>query len=186
MDEKSLISAVKNGSESAFKEIYNAYWQRVFLFASLYITDKDEVRDIVQDVFVKLWESRSFLREEENFKGYLFIITRNHVFNKSRSAHFNYDFYRQTIDNALEHSYRIEDELEAEDLEKQINRLIEEMPSQRRRVFILSRKQYKSYKEIAAVLNISEKTVERHINEAIKYIKTNLQLLSFFIFFRLF
>lgn len=67
-----------------------------------------------------------------------------------------------------------------------LNGLIGEMPPQRKIVFTLSRKHYKSYKEIALQLNISEKTVERHINEAIKYIKSNLELLIIFVLIDLF
>lgn len=182
MTEKDLILALKNGSENAFRELYNQYWLRVFGFASLYIRNNNEVKEIVQDVFIKLWEFRQFIREEENFKGYLFIITRNHIFNKSRSKSFNYAFYDATINNALEHSYDINNELDAKDLENHIDQLIREMPQQRQTVFVLSRKYHKSYKEIASELGISEKTVERHINEAIKYIKLNLKMLVLFLF----
>lgn len=186
MEDKNLIVELKNGSESAFSKIYDRYWFHIFHFASLYISNKEEVREIVQDIFVRLWESRRLLKEDENFKGYLFIITRNHIFNKSKSIYFNYDFYQITIDNALEYSYRIEDELDAKELEKQINILISEMPLQRQTVFTMSRKFYKTYKEIATELGISEKTVERHINEAIKYIKSNLHLLAIFLSVQLF
>ncbi len=186
MDEKELITAVRNGSEVAFEEIYHRYWLRVYHFTGLYITNKEEIKEIVQDVFLKLWESRRFLQEKENLKGYLFIITRNHIFNKSRKKYFNRDFYQLTIDNALEYSYYIENELEAKELEIRIEQLIKEMPPQRQTVFCLSRKEYKTYKEIASLLDITEKTVERHINEAIKYIKNNLELYLLFLFFNLF
>lgn len=180
MDEEKLILALKHGSETAFEEIYLLYWHRVFHFASLYINNKEEVKEIVQDVFIKLWESKSSLQEGKDLKGYLFIITRNHIFNKSRSKYFNYDFYQCTINNALKYSYRIETELEAKELKVQIERLINEMPRQRQKIFKLSRKEHKKYKEIASMLGISEKTVERHINEAIKYIKRNLHLYIIF------
>ncbi|MDL2213516.1 RNA polymerase sigma-70 factor [Bacteroides sp. OttesenSCG-928-D19] len=180
MNEKELIHACKNGSEEAFRELYDRYWHRVFHFASLYIRNREEVREIVQEVFIKLWESLHSIRQEENLKGFLFIITRNHIFNKSRSKHFNYDFYQITVHNALEYSYDMNGELEAKDLAAYIDELIAQMPQQRKTVFTLSRKEYKSYKEIALMLNISEKTVERHINESIKYIKSNLKLLMFF------
>lgn len=122
MDEKKLILELKNGSEVAFEELYDRYWMKVYHFASLYIMNKEEVKDIVQEVFMKLWDSKQFLREDENFKGFLFIITRNHIFNKSKAKHFNYDFYQLTIDNALEYSYHIENELEARELEIHIER----------------------------------------------------------------
>ncbi|MFT4073485.1 MAG: RNA polymerase sigma-70 factor [Dysgonamonadaceae bacterium] len=174
MSEEKLILALKHGSETAFEEIYLLYWHRVFHFASLYINNKEEVKEIVQEVFIKLWESKRFLQEGKDLKSYLFIITRNHVFNKSRSNYFNSGFYQQTIDNALEYSYCIETDLEAKELEGLIEQLICEMPKQRQKIFTLSRKEHKKYKEIASILGISEKTVERHINEAIKYIKKKL------------
>ena len=90
----------------------------------------------------------------------------------------NEDFYKVTVLAALEEPYDVEEEIDAHNLQEYIDRLIDELPPRRREIFNLSRKEQKSYKEIALLLNISEKTVENQISEALKYLKKNITLLS--------
>ena len=115
--EKELIIALKQGNEKAFNILYKQYWKQVYNFCRLYLTNMEEAEEVVQDVFVRLWQSRDFLRENDNFKGLLFIISRNLVFNQTRKS-FNHDFYTLSLLEALENmpeenSYDIEKELEA-------------------------------------------------------------------------
>ena len=179
-EEKEHIIALKHGSKDAFTQLYNQYWSQVLHFSRLYITGKGTAEEIVQEVFVKLWESREFLSEKENFKGLLFIITRNLIFNKHRK-HLNEDFYKMTVFSAMETSYDVEEEIEAKNLSEYIDQLIDELPPRRCEIFNLSRKHHKSYKEIAEQLSISEKTVENQIAEALKYLRKNITLLLLFL-----
>lgn len=179
MDENLLIRRLKAGDKDAFTRLYKQYWERVYAFGRLYLDRNERAEDVVQEVFVKIWESREFLREEENFKGLLFIITRNLIFNQYRK-NVNEDFYRMTVLSAIEESYSLEEEIEAGDLREYIDLLIRDLPPKRRQIFDLSRKEHKTYKEIAALLHISEKTVENQIGEALKYLKRNIGLLLVF------
>lgn len=181
MSEKELVISLKNGDERAFTALYKLYWSKVYNFSRLYLSSIAEVEEIVQQVFVKVWETRDFLREDEHFKGYLFIITRNLIFNQFRKS-FNEKAYRLTVLEASLESYNIEDELNAADLKEFIQRLVCELPPRQQEVFKMSRDAHLTYKEIASRLNISEKTVERHINEAIKFLKKNILLYLIFIF----
>ena len=179
MLEKELIIALKRGDDKAFTALYKLYWSKVYNFSRLYLSSLAEAEEVVQEVFVKVWESRSFLQDDTNFKNFLFIITRNLIFNQFRK-NFNENAYKLTILNSATTHYDIEDKLCAEDLRDFINKIIMELPPRQQEVFNLSRNQHLSYKEIAARLGISEKTVERHINEAIKYLKKNITLYSLF------
>ena len=150
-------------------------------------------------MFVKVWETRDFLRADDNFKGYLFIITRNLIFNQFRKS-FNENAYKLTVLSAAMDYYDMEDELSAADdktislrsrdngdegaidLKEFIKRMVGELPPRQQEVFKMSRDEHLTYKEIATRLNISEKTVERHINEAIKFLKKNIMLYLIFIF----
>ena len=96
------------------------------------------------------------------------------------------DFYKVTVLAALEEPYDVEEEIDAHNLQEYIDRLIDELPPRRREIFNLSRKEQKSYKEIAILLNISEKTVENQISEALKYLKKNITLLLLFIWLNVF
>ena len=176
MTEKELIVSLKLGDEAAFTALYRMYWPKVHNFSRLYLSSMAEVEEVVQEVFVKLWEARIFLKENESFKGFLFIITRNIIFNQFRKS-FNENAYKTTILSSAEVEYDIEDEMDAADLQAYIKKLI----SRQQEVFHLSREEHLSYKEIATRLSISEKTVERHINEALKFLRKNIYLFIIFL-----
>lgn len=180
MEDNALILLLKQSNKDAFTTLYKKYWRQVYNFSKLYLTSKEAAEEVVQEVFIKIWESRDFIRENDNFKGLLFIITRNLIFNHHRK-NVNEDFYKMTVLTAVEASYNIEDEIETKNLGEYIDMLISELPPRRQEIFNLSRKENKTYKEIAIILNISEKTVENQISEALKFLRKNITLLYFFI-----
>ena len=165
MTEKELIVSLKQGDEAAFTALYRMYWPKVHNFSRLYLSSIAEV-----------------LKENESFKGFLFIITRNIIFNQFRKS-FNENAYKTTVLSSAEVEYDIENEMDAADLQGYIKKLISELTPRQQEVFHLSREEHLSYKEIAIRLSISEKTVERHINEALKFLRKNIYL--FFIFLSL-
>lgn len=180
MEEAHLIRSLKEGDQDSFSILYKRYWRKVYHFCTLYLNSKERAEDVVQEVFIKIWELRHFIKEEDRFDGFLFIITRNLIFNQFRK-NLNEDFYKMTVLAAMEDSYNIEDEIDAHNLSMYIDQLITELPERRRQIFNLSRKEHKSYKEIAQLLNISEKTVENQISEALKFLRRNIPLLISFI-----
>lgn len=180
MEENELILLLKQSNQEAFTTLYKKYWKQVYNFSRLYLTSQSVAEEVVQEVFIKVWESRDFMREGDNFKGLLFIITRNLIFNMHRKK-LNEDFYKMTVLSAMENSYDIEEEIDAKNLGEYIDLLIADLPPRRREIFNLSRKENKSYKEISLLLGISEKTVENQIGEALKFLRKNLILLSLFL-----
>lgn len=181
MTEKELIILLKEGDEKAFTTLYRRYWSKVYNFSRLYLSSILEIEEVVQEVFVKVWESRSLLREDDNFKGFLFVITRNLVFNQFRRS-FNENAYKLTVLSSIMPYYNLEEELTAADLQEFIEKMVKELPPRQQEVFNLSRNAHLTYKEISISLNISEKTVERHINEALKFLKKNIMFYLIFIF----
>ena len=107
--------------------LYKQYWEKVYHFCGLYLNNRDVAEDVVQEVFIKVWESREFIREDDNFKGLLFFITRNLIFNHHRK-NVNEDFYKMTVLSAMETSYDLEEEITAYNLGEYIDHLIEELP----------------------------------------------------------
>lgn len=180
MTEKELIILLKEGDEKAFTNLYRKYWSKVYNFSRLYLSSIAECEEVVQEVFIKVWEAREVLHEDDSFKGFLFIITRNLIFNQFRKS-FNENAYRLTVLHSAMPYYDIEDELSAADLQEFIQKMVLELPPRQQEVFNLSRNEHLSYKEIAERLNISEKTVERHINEALKVLRRNIMLYLIFI-----
>lgn len=179
MEEKVILEKVRGGDTAAFALLYDRYWLKVYNFARLYITSSSEVSEVVQDVFVKVWESRDTFDETKNFDGFLFIITRNIIFNYSR-RYFNELNFKMTALKGFEKSYDIEEELDAADLKNYIDRLITQLPPQRQRIFRMSREQHLTNKEIAELCAVTEKAIERQITLALKFIKDNLPLFIVF------
>jgi RNA polymerase sigma-70 factor (ECF subfamily) len=180
MDDKVLISQLRQGSEQAFRRLYDRYWHSVCHFASLYLKRADEVEEVAQEVFIRLWEARLTLREDSSLEDFLFIVTRNLIFTRRRRS-LDRSFYNLTVINALSDGSDTSREAELNDLVERLEKLVDRMPAGRRQVFEMSRRKYMSYREIASELGISEKTVERHINEALKYLKAHLfAILLFF------
>lgn len=179
MEEKVLLNKVKEGSEEAFALLYDRYWQKVYNFARLYLTSSTEVSEVVQDVFLRVWESRATFDASKNFDGYLFIITRNIIFNYSR-RNFNELNFKMTVLQSVEEEYSMEEELDARDLKMYIDQLIAQLPPNRQRVFRMSREMHMSNKQIAEQCAVTEKAVERQITLALKFIRDNL---PFFVLF---
>lgn len=180
MTHKELILKFKEGDEEAFSSIYKLYWEKVYNFSRLYLVSSEDVAEIVQEVFIKLWETRHLVDEKQPFEGFLFIITRNQIFNYSRKQ-LNYSFLKMTVLQSIEQSYEDEDQLEISDLKKHLSILISQLSERQQQIFRMSREQHLTYKQIAEQLSISEKTVEYHMTAALKYLRKNLYLLSLFL-----
>ena len=161
MEETIILEKVKAGDAAAFSLLYDLYWLKVYNFARLYVTSSSVISEVVQDVFVKVWESKEFLDITKNFDGLLFMITRNIIFNYSR-RHFNELNFKMTVLKGLENSYDIEEELDAADLKNYIDKLISQLPARRQQIFRMSREEHLSNREIAERCAVSEKAIERH------------------------
>ena len=161
-------------------EVVDKYGNMVYRLAISYLKNTHDAQDVVQEVFIKIWENREALDEEQNFAGYLFITMRNLVFNRSRK-NLNEPFYQLSVIEAVEESYDIEEELDAANLRTHISALISMLPPRQQEVFRLSRDEELSYREIAERLQISERTVEHHISDALKFLRKNIKLYLLFL-----
>lgn len=175
-----IVLKVREGNQTAFTVLYDNYWWKVYHFTKLYILSDKQSEEIVQDVFIKLWESRATIDETKSLDGYLFMITRNTVFNFNRGRSFNEESLEVTMLNGIEESYSMEDEFMASDLHQYIHDLIEQMPPQRKRIFKMSREEGLTNAEIAERCGISPKAVERSMTLALKFLKDSLILFLVF------
>lgn len=180
MDKKSIITKLKLGDEHSFTFLYNLYWRKVYRFSAIYLTDTDEIEEIVQEVFIKLWKSRTQINENQSLEGILFIITRNMVFDHFRKS-MNKVTVKLTALEVVEEIAVSSDDFESKDLLEYIWKLVSTLPPRQQEVFTMSRKQQMTNKEIAEKLSITEKAVERNIYLALKFIKKNLKMFIVFI-----
>ncbi len=170
-----VIEQIKQGNETAFKKVYEQNWKTVYKFVCMFVSDNYEREEVVQEVFIKLWEIRKSLKEENEIDGLLFIITRNLIFNKTRKS-MNELKLKETLKLAEEASNEMEQDLEAKDLALYLDKLIDLLPEKQKLTFILNKKKGLSIKEIAVIMNISEKGVARNLYLATKFLKQHFIL----------
>jgi len=154
-----------------YEEIFQQFFQQVLNFSLKYTHNKSDAEEITQDVFVSIWESRKSINLSLNFNSYVFTIARNTIFNshkKKVNERAYIDYLKNHFDNI---SNVTENAIDFSALEIFFNEQIDIMPKRRKQVFILSRQQGLSYKEIASKLQISVKTVEVHLGIAIKQMR---------------
>jgi RNA polymerase sigma-70 factor (ECF subfamily) len=173
MKDIDVVKNLKQGDKAAFSILYEHYWEKIYNFTHLYITTSIDLEEIVQEVFIKLWDNRHQIDEHKNLDNFLFILTRNLIFNHSR-RHFNENNFKMTVLRTLNDTYDLEEELIATDLKEYIFSLISRLPPRQKEVFELSRQQGLSNREIAERLHITEKSVERNINLALQFLRKNL------------
>lgn len=170
------LDRFRQGDSEAFASLYQSHWQQVFRFSRLYLRSDDDAEDVVQEVFIRLWQIHERIHPDDNFSGLLFIITRNLIFNRFRKQ-IDPLVFKVSVLAALEASDDIESEISARDLSEYIDRLVDLMPARQRQVFNMSRREHKSYREIAEELDLSQKTVEAHMREALRFLRDNLAIL---------
>ncbi len=187
-NEKDLISGLKKDNHDSFRALFELYSQPLFQFSVKYLKSSEAAEDVVQEVFTKIWKNRKELKTDTSFKSYLFTIALNSIrkqFNKlSRLNQAKHDILFDFSQNKP----GFDESEDYQSLLDKLNELINQMPEKRKQVFIKKKLEEKSIKEIAQELEISPKTVEYHITEAIKFLKkefNNLQIKGM-IFFYLF
>lgn len=166
--DKNLLQLLRDDSKFAFDQIYSRYWEALFLYVVKVVSDSDDAKDIVQEVFVSLWNRRFELGEIRSLKAYLFTSARYQGL-----SFINNKFTKQKYLNSLatvfsEESDLLNEQLDAGELNRLIDVEISNLPSKMREVFILSRRDNLSYKQISEKLDISDKTVKKQINNVLK------------------
>ncbi|MEX0983369.1 MAG: RNA polymerase sigma-70 factor [Bacteroidales bacterium] len=174
-DDKTLLKRIQSGDEVAFEMLFNRYWESLFAAAMHRLQSKDLSEDVLQELFVDLWEKRDDLKIRTNIQGYLFTALKNRVLNKIKTESVREKYEQMVIEFyelnelATEHTFTLK--ILREELEKET----EKLPDRCREVFELSRTHQLSHKEIGKKLNISTKTVENHIRLALKKLRPKLE-----------
>ncbi|MDR1092079.1 MAG: RNA polymerase sigma-70 factor [Prevotella sp.] len=178
--DKSLLEAISKDDPNAFDSLFTAYYPKIKTFLAGFLDSKEEAEDLAQDVFVKLWQNRSILIYVENLNAYLYRMAKNTLFDYIEKSNKIYYSNNITAIFDIPTKETLEELLFAEELNKLIDIVIDKMPTQRKNVFIMSRKEGLLNDEIATRLNISKRTVETHISAALTDIRKIIPLLLLF------
>ena len=168
-----LFRRIKSGDQTAFRQLFDRYYQILLAIAINLLKDANTAKDMVQEVFLKLWRNRTSLDVPRNTEAYLkrSIINRSLDFLKTR---------KNTVDISEQHRLAsktpaAQELLEATDLQTIIDRALAELPDACRTIFVMKRIEGRSLKEIAQLLDISPKTVENQITKALKILQARVR-----------
>lgn len=169
IDEKDLLVKLQDGDQRAFTMLYDRYKARITAKLFTLLKVDELVEDALQELFYRVWQKRQSIDPEQPFIGYLYRIAANLA---------NDHFRKLARDRQLAASmeFPLTDEGEVfyqEELDEALYKLIDQLPQQRKKVFILCKFENKSYDEVSALLGISTNAVKDHIVKANKYLKSN-------------
>jgi len=186
-DDIELVRRLQTGDVEAFDLIYEKYSGKLYLFALKYLRSKAEAEELVQSVFLKIWEHRKNLRKESSFKSFLFTIAYNDICKLFRKRSYFQKLISETIASNPESSFGIEEGIEYQSVLDRIRQVINKLPERQKNIFLKSRVEGKTTKEIAEELNLSPGTVDNYISESLKFIRKRLcgEDLSLLLFFSL-
>jgi RNA polymerase sigma-70 factor (ECF subfamily) len=170
-DEKELLLLLLNGSEQAFEKIYKLYSTRLYGNLLKLVKSEAEAQEILQDVFLKIWDNRQRIDIDKSFRSYLFKIAENKVYDFFRKAARDKKREAQLISLATNDYIAAEELFMAEEKSAILQRAIDSLPPQRQQVFRLCKLEGKSYKQVSELLGISVSTISDHIVKATKSIR---------------
>ena len=171
--ERELLTCVAKGNELAFRQLFDEHRAAVYSVALKLLKSASLAEDVVQEVFMKVWHNREALSRVEKFKGYLFTITRNRVFDEFKkiareATILNEPAEDASVVNDADHVIR------KKQLEGLLEQALHQLPRQQQYIYHLSRKEGMTYQEIGERLNLSPLTVKTHMKKTLAFLRSHL------------
>lgn len=173
-NDKELVRKLKKGNIEAFNEIFYVYSPKLYHFAYGYLKSKEDAEEMVQEIFSRIWDKRADIKEEYQFRSYLFSIAFNYV-KKCFRAKALINKYTDLVTNDNLETEQTEEDVNYASLKLMVDQLVDRMPEKRKAVFVKSRFEGKNAKEISLEMNISQSTVENHLNQALRFLRQHLK-----------
>ena len=171
---KTCLPTGKIESKSDFEKLFNDHYSNLCAYANNFLKDVDAAEEVVQEVLFKLWTNRESVVINTSVQSYLFKAVRNASLNVIKHVNIREDYKAQN-EYEMDNSLSSEDEMIVTELEQKIRIAIDQLPIERKKIFILSRYEGLKYKEIADKLNISVSTVENQMVNALKFLRSELK-----------
>ena len=174
MNERKLILGLKQGNHDSYESLFKLYYAKFVNFADAIIKDRSAAKDIVQEAFIKVWANRAKLDENQEIQNYIYVIVKRLILNYLRDHKPSESIESEIAQKLHCDTWGGQDLLViANETRNRIQDIISKMPIQRRTVFVMSRNQGMTNKQIAEALQISVKTVERHMTLALAELREN-------------
>jgi RNA polymerase sigma-70 factor (ECF subfamily) len=174
-----LARKINAGEKNAYQELFERYAPRIYQFSLSYLKNSADSEELVQDVFLKIWEKRETLDQSKNIKSFIFKVAVNTIYDFIRHKNienaFN-DFARanfETTSNSTWHTVIFDE------MQENLQKLVAQLPGQQQKIFHLSKEEGLSSEEIAVKLNLSKRTVDNHLYRAVSFLKEHFKSESF-------
>ncbi len=174
--EREELVLLKNDSRKSFEQLYHRYSGKLYNFV-MKVSKGDSyiAEEMVQRTFIKVWETKEYINPDKSFISYLCTIAKNMLLNEYEHQSVQFIYHEYIKVNAIDEDSNTEKQVNKNLLEEYINKLTENLPPKRKEIFILSRKEGLSNKEIAERLKITESTIETQLSKALAYLKIQIQ-----------
>lgn len=178
-----MSTLIKINNQKEFKEIYDKFYTGLANYAFSVLKDRDAAKDVVQEVFLDLWNKRATLSIQTSLQAYLVRAVKFKSIDFIRKDKTKQQYIASAVTEDRTFQANSDDEDELDERKKRLSYAIAQLPTKCRQAFMLSRVNGYTYKEVAAEMDISVKTVENQISRAFKLLRQNLADLMIFIFF---
>ncbi len=176
ISEKLLVIELSQGNEKAFRSLYDKYRPSIYAYSFSLLKSSTNAKEIVQEVFLRIWLNRNTINPDMSFKSYVFTITRNLSFNFLKKAACDRTLRDEIFYKPKETYNPIETKILEEEYELMRKIAIDRLSPKRKLIFTMSREEDKSYQEISSELSISLSTVKNHMSKSLDSLRTYLEV----------
>jgi RNA polymerase sigma-70 factor (ECF subfamily) len=174
-NQRDLVKFLTDGNEAAFEALYHLYSHRLLLYLIKLLKSEDVACEVLQDVFIKVWNNRKNIDTTQSFRSYLFRIAENCVYDFFRKAARDKKMQEALIRNACKDYNPVEEEVYMKERSRLLREAIDALPPKRRQIFQSVKIEGRSYEEVSLMLHVSVSTINDHIVKATKSIRENLE-----------
>ena len=170
-----LLASLKKGNRAAFEAIFDLYENRLYYFVFSITKSEYATEEILQEVFIKIWTKKETIDPNRSFESFIFTIAKNLTYNYLRNIANQQSLKEEYWKNISSLNEETKDSILLAEYEDIVHDILQQIPTQKRSIYILSKQQGKSNKEIADLLGITQKTVKNHLWKTLQIIRTQLE-----------